>query len=142
MQVNEEPSEVIGSADVMNGAWKNSLRRKELLAAASKSLSVQQRKAKYDISSRDICAERLNLWIYASMKLDCELLWEFFHSFAHTEFIMLQTLLAAGVLSVTAASRAPSKHVLVAGARTWPSHPLLCPPDKTEQRPKPSARRI
>jgi hypothetical protein len=34
----------------MNGAWKNSLRRKELLAAASKPLSVQQRKAKYDIS--------------------------------------------------------------------------------------------
>jgi len=45
-QVNEEPSEVIGSADVLKGEWKNSERRKELLAVIPKPQSVQQRRAK------------------------------------------------------------------------------------------------
>ena len=44
--MNEDPSEVIGSAAMMNGEWMKSQRRKELLAAIPKPQSVQQRRAK------------------------------------------------------------------------------------------------
>jgi len=46
MFVCEEPSEVIGSMEVLNGSWKTSERRKELLAVVPKAQSVQQRRAK------------------------------------------------------------------------------------------------